>query len=87
MTFQELKDHIEEYGCTLDHFEDDCYYATNCINFEMCLIEEQTAYSTATLCHYFYELKVPAPAHLREQMDSYRELREAMNEIEKPGEF
>jgi len=76
MNFQNLKNHIEEYGCTVDHLIEESYVAMNCINSESCIIEDLSFYSEPTLCHYFHELAVPAPPYLVLAMDKYRSLRE-----------
>lgn len=74
MNFQDLINHIETNGCNYDHEEGNLYQATNCINAQTCQIEDLSFYSDITIMHYCYVLGIPSPEHLREQMDSYREM-------------
>ncbi|MBS1505499.1 MAG: hypothetical protein JSS79_02525 [Bacteroidetes bacterium] len=76
MTFQELQYHIESLGCNIDPLGDELYMASNCINGQVCMIEQLDEYAIPTLCHYFYELGVSAPEHLRDHFDRYAEFRE-----------
>jgi hypothetical protein len=76
MNFQSITQHLEHYGCTLDHLEGKSYMATNCVNAHICLIEKLSKYSKITLCHYWYELGIPAPAALKSEFTAYQELRE-----------
>lgn len=81
MKFQDIVNHIEKNACTIDHFEEDSHMATNCINFEHCLIEKLPSYTDFTLCHYFYELSIPAPVYLQEEFDKYKELRKMIDNM------
>jgi len=76
MNFQDLIYHIQDNGCHYDHIEDNRYEARNCINAEYCEIEDLPLYSEVTLCHYFYELGIPAPPELYEALEKYRDLRD-----------
>ena len=78
MTFTQLRRHIEPYGA-LDPLIDEGYLATNCINAETCVIEELSEYDTQTLCHYFYELGIPAPKYMRTEFYKYCEWREQLD--------
>ena len=78
MTFQELHDHVEGYGCTIDPYDVDAYWVSNCINGESCLIERLHEYAVPTLCHYFMELGIPPPDHIRSDYESYRKFREGI---------
>lgn len=75
LTLQDIQYHIEQYGCSLDPYEEDSYWAANCINGNCCVIEALEDYSSVTLCHYFYELGIPAPDELHHEMEAYREMR------------
>lgn len=81
MKFQDLKYHVELYGCNLDHIEDNKYLATNCINAHICEIEDLSSYSAITLSHYFFELGVPAPDFLSSNLQKYRSFRENIIKI------
>jgi hypothetical protein len=76
MDFQDLAGHLEHYGCTLDHIEENRYSVRNCISGHICEVENLDEYSNVTLCHYFYELTVPATPGLTESLDKYRNFRE-----------
>lgn len=76
MTFQELQYYLEGYGCTFDPYGGDGYWVFNAISLDECVIEDLPEYSDSTLCHYFYELSVPAPQQLRDSLDKYRYFRE-----------
>lgn len=78
MDFQDLKYHIEEFGCSVDPFYEDAHFASNCINGHCCIIEDLPLYSIPTLCHYFYELGIPSTPELREEYNRYRDLRDEM---------
>ncbi len=75
MNFQDLKYHLEKYGCTFDHMEDNVYWVMNSINLHVCQIEELKEYSKITLCHYFFELGVPPPHEYADFYDEYRNFR------------
>jgi hypothetical protein len=79
MTFQELQYHVEGLGCSLDPFEEDSFFVSNCINGHCCVIENLTNYAKPTLCHYFYELGISAPLELREEFNTYADLRRRLN--------
>lgn len=81
MNFQDLKTHLETYGCHIDHLEDNLYLCRNCITAHVCEIEDLTEYSEVALCHYFYELGVSAPTSLKILLNSYRDLRESLMKI------
>lgn len=79
MTFQELSYHLEDYGCSIDPFMGDGYWAYNPHADQGCLIEDVFPYAVPTLCHYFYELAVPPPDRLREAFEVYKSLRDEVN--------
>lgn len=83
MTFFELKNHLEEYGCSLDHLEDNLYFVTNCISLKTCQVEDLEIYGDDTLCHYFWRLGVPSPYIMRETFDQYLEFLDVVSRIEK----
>lgn len=76
MTFQELCYHLEDNGCNIDPYFEESHFVTNCINLQTCIIENLDVYTNPTLCHYFYELGVPCPVHLRKEFQKYRNFRE-----------
>lgn len=89
MNFQDLKYHLESYGCTLDHIEDNLHFATNCINGNCCEIEDLPEYSSVTLCHYCYEVSIPALDGYEDHLERYREMRDNLITIaqdDEPGE-
>ena len=65
MKYQDLINHVTQNACVVDHFNGDAYYVTNVLNGHIYIIEELKEYSVPTLCHYFYELGIPSPAHLK----------------------
>lgn len=77
MNFQDIHNHLTEYGCTIDPYfdEEEGYWACNQINGEVCIIENLPEYLITTICHYCFELGIPAPHHLRKQMEEYRGFR------------
>lgn len=83
MKFQQLVYHLEAYGCTVDPLIEEGYLASNCINGHVCVVEKLRVYTVPTLCHYFYELGVPAPDFLRDEYDKYRDLRDELAETVK----
>jgi len=80
MDFQELSYHLEQYGCHLDILIDEGHLATNCISGHVCVIERLDHYTNPTLCHYCYELGIPAPASLAIEFERYRNLRDELAE-------
>jgi hypothetical protein len=81
MTFNQLKTYLEEEGCTFEHLDQNIYMAKNCINAEICILEDLSFYNTVTLAHYFYELKVQPPDHLQDFLHVYDAFRN--NELSK----
>ena len=75
MSFQDLLYHLEHYGCSVDHIEENRYTDSNCINAHICEIEDLDDYSDVTLCHYFFELSVPAPNSHKESLEKYKNFR------------
>lgn len=82
MNFQQLKYHLEDNACTFDHYEDDSYWVANVLNDNVCIVEHHNEYSIVTLCHYFYELKVPSPQECKEDFEEYCRFREKIAETE-----
>jgi hypothetical protein len=82
MTFQELQYHLEDNACTIDHIEDIRYTATNCISFRRCEIEDLPEYGVVSISHYCYELGIPAPDGLENDLISYRVLRKYIRDVE-----
>jgi len=74
MTFQDLFDYIEIHGCTIDPYIEDSYWAYNSLNQQGCVIENLPVYGTVALCHYFFELGIPAPRNIRADCTTYRNL-------------
>jgi hypothetical protein len=81
MKFQTLKDHLEHYGCTVDHLEDIVYGVSNCINGEYCEIESLSNYGEVALSHYSYELGIPALPGYEDALEHYRGIREGLEKI------
>ena len=80
MSFQELTEYFQEDGCQITHLGDNFYLITNCIHGTRCVIQDLEFYDTPTLSHYFLELNVVVPEHLRDFFHVYMSFREDIKE-------
>lgn len=81
MTFQSLQYHLEDNACSLDPYLEDSYMAMNLLSLDQCVIEKLPRYSIPTLCHYFYELSIPAPPPLAKHLEVYRKFRKKLDKL------
>lgn len=78
MNFEELKEHCNSEGCDFEPLAKGVYIAKNCINGEVCLIEDLETYDTITLCHYFAELKIGVPYAIEDDYAVYQTFRNSV---------
>lgn len=79
MDFQDLCNHLEENGCTIDHFEGDSHFVSNVITLKDVIIENLDDYSDVAIMHYCHVLGIPTPSNVDLNIDEYRNMINAVN--------
>jgi hypothetical protein len=86
MTFQQLLRYLE-HNCpvTVDPVEEDLYLVTNIVTFQEAYLHVESSYEDSSLVHFFYEIEVSAPPHLREETFKYRTFRRGLARFKVPA--
>lgn len=86
MTFNQLKRYLEnECPVTIDPVEEDLYLVTNIVSFQEAYLNTDESFTDGALVHFFYEIGVPAPHYLREEMNKYRSFRLTLVKLQVPA--
>lgn len=86
MTFSQLRRYLEtECPVTIDPVEEDLFLVMNIVSFQEAYLMVEGRYTDPALVHFFYEVGVPAPLHLREDMNRYRAFRRELTRLQVPA--
>ena len=83
-----LLNHLTDNTCRISEngsFEDGEFYV-NVVNFKICWVPIEDEYSETTYCDIFFELKIPAPDGLEDELERFREFREELANIKEEEE-
>jgi len=76
MTFDNFKKHLLECACSVEPFVDNIYIVSNCINGEVCILEELPYYDISSLAAYIYHLNIDVPEEIEDFIHVYTNWRE-----------
>lgn len=80
MTFENLKTHLEEEGCTFQNTSDpQLFLVTNTIMLEECYIENLEFYKIESLCYYIWKLKIEVPNQIEDVYEVYSNIYNSLN--------
>ena len=80
---QELLDHLQDNLCNPSDngsFKEGDFYV-NLSNLNECWIPNEEEYSEITYCDIFFELDIPAPDGLEDELERFRQFREELANI------